>query len=410
MAEGEDRADGRQADLSAGSAPRRIALLDALRAFALFGILQVNIQSYLWGASTLVFFASAPSAADRLAFLLVCTLVYSKFVALFAFIFGHGFALQMRSLRGALADERAARSAYRRRLLFLLLLGTAHGYLLYFGDILTLYAVAGFVLVLYAGSRPRRLARHAGFSLAAYAVMTAIIAGSLALYDRAMPPTSAQIPAEALRRFAAASEGAYSQYLGANVGDYLSMLGAAPLALPFVLGMFLLGALAARQGWLTRPERHRQLWRRVAWLGAALLPFAAVFGWATSESLRQSPELLGGASFVALALTFPITGLYLVWIVANRNAGWMQAVIGWLAPAGRMPLTNYLLQSVLMGVLLSGWGLGWGKDLDVAALSLLALGIVFVQVIASRMWIGRFSTGPLEALWKRATYGERAGR
>lgn len=410
MAEGEDRATGRQGGLSAGEASGRIALLDALRAFALFGILQVNIQSYLWGASTLAFFASAPTAADRLAFLLICTLVSSKFVALFAFIFGHGFALQIRSLRHALADERAARFAYRRRLLFLLLLGIAHGCLLYYGDILTLYASVGFLLVLYASSRPRRLATHATRALVAYAVITAVMAAGLGLYDRAVPPKSAQIPAEALKRFATASDGSYAQYLSANVTDYLAMLGAAPLALPFVLGMFLLGALAARQRWLTRPERHKPLWRRVAWVGAALLPFAALLGWATFESLRQSPELLGGASFVALALTFPITGLYLAWIVANRNAGWMQAVIGWLAPAGCMPLTNYLLQSVLMGVLLSGWGLGWGKDLGVAALSLLAFGIVLVQVVASRIWMARFGTGPVEALWKRATYGARARR
>ena len=410
MAEGKDRADGRQADLSAGAARGRIALLDALRAFALFGILQVNIQSYLWGASTLAFFASAPTAADRVAFLLICTLVYSKFVALFAFIFGHGFALQMRSLRSALVDERAARSAYRRRLLFLLLLGIAHGCLLYFGDILTLYAAVGFLLVLYASSRPRRLARHARFALGAYAVLLTVVAGALALYDRATPPKSAQIPAEALTRFAAASEGSYSQYLSANVGDYLSMLGAAPLALPFVLGMFLLGALAARQGWLTRPERHTRLWRRVARLGVVLLPLAALLGWATFESLRQRPELLGGAAFGALALTFPITGLYLAWILAKRDAGWMQSVIGWLAPAGRMPLTNYLSQSVLMGLLLSGWGLGWGKDLGVAALSLVAFGIVLVQVIASRLWMARFGTGPVEALWKRATRGSAARR
>jgi uncharacterized protein len=409
VAEGEDRADGRQAGLSSDAAPGRIALLDALRAFALFGILQVNIQSYLWGASALAFFVSAPTAADRLAFLLICTLVYSKFVALFAFIFGHGFVLQMKSLRRTLADERAARSAYRRRLLFLLLLGIAHGYLLYFGDILSLYASVGFLLVLYASSRPRRLARHAGFALGAYAVMTAVIAGSLAMYDIATPPTSAQIPAQALKRFAAASEGSYAQYLSANAGDFRMMLGAAPLALPFVLGMFLLGALAARQGWLTRPERHKQLWHRASWLGAALLPLAALLGWVVFESLRQWPELFGGAAFGALALTFPITGLYLAWIVANRHRGWMRSVVRWLAPAGQMPLTNYLSQSVLMGVLLSGWGLGWGKDLGVAALSLLAFGIVLVQVIASRLWMARFGSGPLEWAWRSVTY-ERVSR
>jgi uncharacterized protein len=135
-----------------------------------------------------------------------------------------------------------------------------------------------------------------------------------------------------------------------------------------------------------------------------------VLGWAAFDSSRQWPELLGGPAFVALSLTFPITGLYLALILAKRDTGWMRAVIGWLAPAGRMPLTNYLSQSVLMGLLLSGWGLGGGKDLGVAALALLALGIVVAQVVASRIWIARFGTGPVETLWRRATYGTRSPR
>jgi uncharacterized protein len=140
-----------------------------------------------------------------------------------------------------------------------------------------------------------------------------------------------------------------------------------------------------------------------------MLPVAALCAWLAFESLRRTPELLGGTGFVVLALTFPLTGLYLAAIVAQRDARWMRALVGWLAPAGRMPLTNYVSQSLLMGLLLSGWGLGWGKDLGVAALSLMALAIVVVQVVVSRWWIGRFGSGPLEALWKRATRGSASG-
>jgi uncharacterized protein len=82
-------------------------------------------------------------------------------------------------------------------------------------------------------------------------------------------------------------------------------------------------------------------------------------------------------------------------------------LIAWLAPAGRMPLTNYIAQSVAMGLLLSGWGLGLGASASRAELALLALAIVAVQLVASRAWIGRFGEGPLEAVWRRATYGAR---
>jgi uncharacterized protein len=70
-----------------------------------------------------------------------------------------------------------------------------------------------------------------------------------------------------------------------------------------------------------------------------------------------------------------------------------------------MPLTNYLLQSVAMGALLSGWGAGLGGRFNHAQLAGLALLIVVVQWLVSRWWIGRFGQGPVEALWRRATYG-----
>jgi uncharacterized protein len=72
-----------------------------------------------------------------------------------------------------------------------------------------------------------------------------------------------------------------------------------------------------------------------------------------------------------------------------------------------MPLTNYIAQSVAMGLLLSGWGFGLGASASRAELALLALAIVAVQLVASRAWIGRFGEGPLEAVWRRATYGAR---
>ncbi len=73
-----------------------------------------------------------------------------------------------------------------------------------------------------------------------------------------------------------------------------------------------------------------------------------------------------------------------------------------------MPLSNYLLQSLLMGALLSGWGLGLGASLGHAQLAALALAIVLLQVAASRVWIERFGAGPLETLWRWVTYGALA--
>jgi uncharacterized protein len=383
----------------------RIDLVDALRAFALFGILQVNILSYLWGPGGLTVFAEPPSLADRATYLLVATFVSTKFLSLFALLFGYGFALQMKSLRRA-HDASGARRAYRRRLAFLLGVGVLHGVFLYYGDILTAYAVCGFVLVLYADARPARLARHARNWLIAYAAISIVLMVVALGAGRLLSAADlANVPPEWIERFEIAAGGSYADYVRAGLSDYLDLaLLALTLSSPYIVGLFVLGALAGRLGWLAQPMRHPRVWAAAARIGWLSLPVAAVSAWLLLQSAIETPGLPSALGFTLNVLSFPLLALYLAWIVRWREAAALRAAIGWLAPAGRMPLTNYLAQSVAMGVLLSGWGLGWGATRSITQLALLALVIVVVQIVASRAWIARFGQGPVEALWKRVTY------
>jgi uncharacterized protein len=95
--------------------------------------------------------------------------------------------------------------------------------------------------------------------------------------------------------------------------------------------------------------------------------------------------------------------------VRLRNAAPVASLIRWMAPAGRMPLTSYLAQSVVLGFLLSGWGLGLGAALNRGELAVLALAIVAGQLPLSRWWIARFGRGPMEAWWARSTYRAASG-
>jgi len=378
----------------------RVELIDALRAFALFGILQINIQSFLWGTGDPLGGLRAPlDAADGPLYLATATLVSGKFISLFALLFGLGFALQWRGLRRSGVDADRARAAYRRRLAFLLAIGIAHGTLLYYGDILSAYALAGFVLLLHAGQRPAALARACRNWWLAFVALTGL---TLLL------PADSALDAAALReRFDLYATGSYLAQWDARLEDYgWTTLSGAVFGLPFLLGLFTLGALAGRLGWLTHPQRHPRVWRAAWWIGLAALPLSAAGAWLNFVAASEARFDVAGFTLTSLGASVAV--LYLAAIVRWRAAPTVAAAIRWLAPAGRMPLTNYLMQSVLMGVLLAGWGLGLGEALGRGQLALLALAIVVVQVAASRVWIARFGSGPVEALWRAFTYPRAA--
>jgi len=387
---------------------QRLEVVDALRAFALAGILQVNIQSFVWGAGDpLGFFAGPPGLADTVVYLLVGTLVSTKFLSIFAFLFGFGMALQWRSLRRRNSADKA-RVAYRRRLWFLLLLGLAHGALLYFGEILAAYALVGFLLLRYAHARPSALVAAARAWWLGFALLTVVSTAAFEWLRLAAAPEGdpAQVPAWALERWVVYTQGSYLEQIGARVADYLSILGTmALLAVPQIMGLFLLGLIAGRLGWLARPQRHWRLWRAAAWIGAAALPFAFAGAWLNFVCLRDSPGDPATVGYALQNVGALVACLYVALFIRLQRRPPMRRLVTWLAPAGRMPLTNYIAQSIVMGLLLSGWGLGLGASLGRAELALLALAIVAVQISASRAWIGRFGQGPLEALWRRATYG-----
>ena len=382
----------------------RLPLVDALRAFALFGILQVNIQSFVWGLSDpLGFLLPTTDAADTIAYLLVAALVSTKFMALFAFLFGFGFALQMKSMHGS-------KQVYRKRLWFLLVLGLLHGCLVYFGDVLAAYALCGFILLIYANVRPASLARSARRWGTGFAVLTFLLFAPAGVLDLFSGKRDLVVPIadEVLRHHAIYTAGSYGDQLRVRIPEFFLGLSAGAIQyVPMVMTLFLLGALAARQGWLRYPERHPRVWRMARRIGAGGLVLGCAGASLGYVSHTNSP---GGVDLLSMLLTIAsltTMALYVAWIVHYQNTPWVRRAILWLAPAGRMPLTNYLLQSVVMGALLSGWGLGWGATLARAELAVLALVIVLVQIVLSRLWIARFDTGPMETLWRRATYSRQ---
>jgi uncharacterized protein len=298
---------------------------------------------------------------------------------------------------------------YRRRLVFLLAIGLAHGVLLYYGDILAFYAICGFLLsALYAGRRPAALARGARRWWIAFVVVTLGVNLAFEAVRLAVPGDGdpSRIPDDVLERLATYTSTGYADQLALRATDYAHVLSSLAIAaVPLVMGLFVLGALAGRQGWFEHPQRHRRVWRAATWIGICALPFAAGGAWINFDTMANQPGDPTTVGYTLMSFGMPVAALYVALVMRWRDTRPMRAAIAWLAPAGRMPLTNYLLQSLIMGLLLAGWGLGWGARLSHAQLAALALPIVALQIVASRAWMQRFAQGPVEWLWRRATYG-----
>jgi uncharacterized protein len=369
--------------------------IDALRGVALVGILLVNIQSYLYGAiNPIGFLETGAGALDRVAHFITATFIAGKFMPLFGMLFGAGFSLLYQKLKATVADPRAA---YRRRLVFLFVFGIGHGLFFYFADITHAYALAGFVLLLYADREVAFIVR----ATVAWWIFAALWTLLLIVPSIGAPPTAPLDWIEEARlNFEVSVRLGYLEQWPLRAGLFIWQVQANLLALPSVVALMMTGVLAHRSGWLA--DLSSPAWSRASRLGLAVgLPAALAYGlWAATHASLDENVLLPAW---VLVLQFFGPALSLFYAVAFlRHAP--DVVVAWLAPAGRMPLTNYLLQSVAMGALLSGWGLALGINAGYAEVSALALGVFALQIGFSRWWLAHRAQGPLEAAWRAWTY------
>ena len=374
-----------------------------LRGIAVFGILLVNIWGFAWGTISLRYgtLPAQPPVPDQLGIFLVAALAQFKFYPIFAYLFGAGFALQTRSLKRQLGSWEQAQTAYRRRLRWLLVFGLLHGFLVWSGDVLTSYAVAGMLILPLAAARLSRVRNRAWLVAGGFLLFMCLLIPA-GRQDGA--PDTAQELQNFAARFAIYTQGNAWAVAKLRANDFLVSLLYATVMLPHIIVLFLLGILSVRVGWLTRPQRHRRLWRWVCGVGlGAGLPFNLLAAWAvTAQVVDPYQQVFDAALFEALLFAGgPV--LAAGYVAALMLAGpvvlrWLAA---WLAPVGRMALSNYLLQSLLGTWLLQGSGLGWGAAIRPAEMLGLAVLVMAGQVLLSRYWLRYFRQGPMEALWRR---------
>jgi uncharacterized protein len=270
--------------------------------------------------------------------------------------------------------------------------------LLWSGDILHSYALAALLLLLARGMQP---AAQLSLGLAIYLGMTllATVGGIVTAGVKALPngeDASAEAAAAAAQVYA---HGDYLAITAQRVRDFVSELLVHDIDIvPMAFSVFLCGAWLVRSGRIGDVVAHVAFFRALALVGVAV---GAVFG----VVMLSGPQAIAGGMHMAssLALAFGYLGI-IAWMLARPATA---RFVAWLAPVGRMALSNYLLQSLLASAIFYGYGLGmWGR-IGRGNQVLLVVLIFAAQALLSRWWLSRYRFGPAEWLWRWGTYGRR---
>jgi uncharacterized protein len=382
----------------------RIRALDLLRGWAMFGVLWSNINDY-----------GTREPVTRLDHALSWTqtwLVEGRFYSLLILLFGMGFGIQLIRSENQATD---LRGTYYRRATALLAIGIVHGTLIWQGDILTIYALVAFALVMFRTASTRRILIAA---LLLWFVGTTIVREAMHLSGlRVILPDSS---GESSTIYA---HGTWLDIERVRVSGYLQWLGRWGLtSYVSILASFLMGLWAVKSGYLRRVIGEPRVTSRLlaVALGAAALGYA-MWHWANTlwPPVRAPDNVVPAFPFpyFQLAMLRQFVLRFLNWATEGTALAYAcvllllwqrplgQRLLGPLAATGRMALTTYLTQSIVCTLLFYSYGLGWYGSFGFTGMLLITLILFACQMAASTWWLARFRYGPAEWLWRTLTYG-----
>ena len=412
----------------------RISSLDILRGIAVLGILVMNVYAFAmpFYAYSNPLLGGGTGPLDLGTWFFTHLFFDQKFMSIFSMLFGAGIILMAR--RASARETRFAPIFYRRQF-WLMLIGLAHAYLIWFGDILFFYALCGMlVYLLHRRTAPTQIIVAClvlpivpllNFGVGTY---TADLQQRVAAYEEQAAAgeelgeeeLAAIEEWQELKPFVLPGSEEYAADVAAYTGSYSDAMA---FRVPFVatfhsqgflffgvwrIGGLMLIGMALMQLGVLDASRSRRFYRNMMLAGYGIgLPLVIVSALAL-QAQQWEPLWTFRVGYIpnyfgSIAMAFG----HIAVVMLIAGSGLWAGLMARFAAVGRMALTNYLLQSIVMTTIFYGHGLGWYTQFTRFEQMGFVAGLFVVQLVASPWWLSRFRFGPAEWLWRSLTYWQR---
>ncbi len=388
----------------------RILSLDVLRGFALFGILVVNIQCFAMIFATIM---NPTSFSDLTGLnywvaMLTYSLVSMKFMTLFSLLFGAGILLMTRNI-----ENRGSKSTgkHYRRMMWLILIGLLHAYVLWYGDILVNYGCCGLLVFLFRKMSAKKLLIIGFIGLCISSLIAVVLDWSVQYWPEELMKMAMQgwQPAgETIAREIAAYQGGWWEQMAHRVPTALGFQTTTFLIMTmWRAGSLMLIGMALLKWKILTAQASKKLYRNFLVIGTGVGLALVFLYWFANSQHNWSYEysMFGGLQFNLWGSLFLSAG-YLGGVMLICQSGKLSFITRPLAAVGRMAFTNYIMQTIICVILFYGYGFGLFGKVERIWQFLIVIVIYAFQLWFSQLWLKHFRFGPLEWLWRSLTYGK----
>ncbi|WP_281202602.1 DUF418 domain-containing protein [Cytobacillus kochii] len=374
---------------------RRIHSIDAMRGFALFGILIVNFLSFHSPYTHIDPFNYWDKAGDSTVFPIIDVFFQASFYPLFSLLFGYGVMIlkERAELKGVHSPLLLA-----RRFLFLLIIGLCHALFIWHGDILVTYAIAGFALILFIELSGKLLIL---LGLLIYIIPNLLLVGVLFLTLFIEPDLSVMMTTSVADIVQVYQSGTWLEIVRKNIDDWLmnNNLATMPILMISILPLFLIGAGLRKLQVVEKLEQRRMtaFVLMIVFLTTGYLIKLLPYFISTNLAMQYIQDIFGGP-LVAVGYSL------LILVLVNSKIGMITKP---LQTIGRLSMTNYLMQSIVATCLFYSYGFGLYGNVSLLTGTVIALILYVCQIVLSMIWMKYFVYGPFEWCWRWFTYWQK---